>query len=436
MKKIISFIAICLTGLFFSQLWGQDTLFNPLKNGVKYNFSEDGKYSFNFGLSAQLWMRYTQLNPNTKNLQGKDISSDFDFLIRRNTYSTQISLDKFTFFTTIGMNSQTSTTSVGPFTQSKPQIFMYDLFGSYAFFNKNLIIGYGIHLYHGLSRYSSASSSRTLGADVPALAAPDVLTTEQIARVLGLFLAGNIGKISYRFTLANPFWVDSPNRPPVGLYKASDIPNNNLKSEGYVTFQFLDKERNVMPFTSATYLGNKKVFNIGAGFAYHPKSTGSLTEFGDTIIHDKLHLAADVFLDLPFTGGGALTFYGAYFKYNYGPNYTISGGTANNYKGISPAGAGNSEPGFGTGQATAVQVAWLFPKIIGKGGRMQAYYEGDYRFYEALDDPALHHNIGLNYFIFNHNLKLTLQNEFRPYFEGPKKVSYKSLSIFKMQISI
>jgi hypothetical protein len=189
-----------------------------------------------------------------------------------------------------------------------------------------------------------------------------------------------------------------------------------------------------MPFTAATYLGAKKIFNIGAGFSYHPKSTGSLTDLGDTAIHDKLHLAADVFLDMPFNNGGALTLYGAFFKFNYGPNYAFSGGIANVYKGTSPAGAGNSEPGFGTGNAISSQLAWLFPKKFGNSGRLQVYYEGDYRFYEALEDPALHHNMGLNYYIFDHNLKLTLQHELRPYFEGTKQVSYKGLSIFRIQL--
>ena len=192
-----------------------------------------------------------------------------------------------------------------------------------------------------------------------------------------------------------------------------------------------------MPFTTGTYLGKKKVFNVGAGFTYHPKSTASLTEQGDTVIHSKIHLAADVFLDLPFSGGSELTAYAAFFKFNYGPNYALSGGTANVFKNTSPSGAGNSEPGFGTGEAVATQLAWLFPKIFGKSGHIQAYYEGDYRFYESLDyHPALHHNIGLNYYVFEHNLKLTLQEEFRPYFVGSQRKSYKSLTIFKVQIFI
>lgn len=139
---------------------------------------------------------------------------------------------------------------------------------------------------------------------------------------------------------------------------------------------------------------------------------------------EELHFALDAFLDLPFTGGNALTLYSSFFRFNYGPNYHLYGGTANVYGSGPVAGTGLSEPGFGTGGALAIQAAWLLAKTIGKSGRIQLYYEGDYRFYDVFDDAALHHNSGVNYFILGHNLKLTLQEELRPYMEDMKFKTY------------
>jgi len=132
--------------------------------------------------------------------------------------------------------------------------------------------------------------------------------------------------------------------------------------------------------------------------------------------------------------GGALTLYSAVYKFNYGPNYSLGGGTANVYSSISPAGAGISEPGFGTGNAISTQAAWLFPKIFGKTTRIQLYYEGDYRFYKAYHDAALHHNFGINYFVFGHQLKFTLQEELRPYMKNGYLDSHKGLTILKSQV--
>jgi hypothetical protein len=421
-------------GLFSTNLFCQEPVVNPLEKGVVYNLSEDGKYAVKLGCSIEFWARYLQLNPGTKDFSNKPINNDLDFVLRRITTSTSIKLDRFLFFSAIGLGSQTISSSISPYTTTKPSIYFYDLFGSYEFVPTYLRIGYGLSLYRGLSRNSSASATRTIGADVPMLACPDVATTEQTGRHLGAFATGNIGLLSYRLIFGKPFVVNGTNRPAYGIGKAADVPNIHFSYEGYFAFQFFDKENNNMPFVQGTYLGKKKIFNIGAGFYYHPKSTQSINPTGDTVYHNKLHLAVDVFLDLPVANGGALTLYCGAFKFNYGPNYLMNGGTCNVYSTTSPAGAGIAEPGFGTGNAISSQVAWLFPKVFGKTAKIQLYYEGDYRFFKALNQPALHHNIGINYFVFGHQLKFTLQEELRPYMINGNMDSHKGLTILKSQV--
>jgi hypothetical protein len=433
MRRIVMLVFVLTVFSFY--VYCQEAPVNPLEKGVVHNLTDDGKYAIKFGGSIELWARYAQFNPGTKDFSGKLIDNDFDFVLRRITSSTSVKLDRFLFFMAIGLGSQTMAASISPYTTTKPSIYFYDIFCSYEFVPQYLRIGYGLSLYKGLSRYASASATKTIGADVPMLASPDVITTEQTARHLGVFATGNAGLLSYRLIFGKPFVVNSTNRPNYGIGKAADVPNNNFSYEGYFALQFLDKENNTMPFVPGTYLGKKKIFNIGAGFYYHPHATLSISDAGDTVSHNERHFAADVFLELPVLDGGAFTFYTAVFKFNYGPNYSLNGGTANLYATTSPAGAGIAEPGFGTGNAISTQVAWMFPKVFGKMGKIQLYYEGDYRFYKALNDPALHHNIGINYFVFGHQLKFTLQEELRPYFINGNLDSHKGLTILKSQIN-
>jgi hypothetical protein len=435
MNKLLALLVIMY--LIAINIYGQENPSeNPLKKGVTYKFTEDGKYAMKIGFSSQLWARYSQLNPNTLDLSGEEIDSHMDFLIRRSSVKIQASAGRLFFLSLFGLRSQTQMESFGPFSKNSPQFFFYDAYASYSFFERHLYIGYGLHLYHGLSRGASASSVTTLGADVPYLAGTNAITTEQLARHLGLFVDGLAGSLHYRFVVASPFTTDSENRPPIGLNKAADIPNANLKTEGYLEWQFWDKELLPVPFTSGTYRGKKKMLNLGFGYRHHPNSTGSVSDAGDTLKHNQLHLAADIFMELPMRGGSSLTLYGAFFKFDFGPNYLLNGSYGNTFGASSPRGAGNVEPLIGSGSGISTQLGYLLPyKIYSKVG-VQPFYEGDYRFYDALDDNALHHNFGVNLYMLDNNFMFTLQHELRPYFEVKKHNSNKSQFIFRLQILI
>jgi hypothetical protein len=426
------FIFIFTFSLF---LHGQDTLVNPLEKGLVHNFTADGKYFIKFSTTLEFWTRVLQYNPGTKSPSGDDIKNDFDIVLRRLTAPLIIKLDRFVGLAMLGTGTQTYSASISPYTTSKPSLYFYEIWGSYEFVKEKLRLGYGLSLYKGLSRYSSATASRTLGADVPMLSAPDVLTTEQTARHLGIFAAGNIGILNYRMILGKPFLVNSANRPAFGLNKAADVPNSHYTAQGYFALQFLEKEVNFLPFFSGTYVGKKKIFNIGGGFSSHPKATQSVNESQDTVTHNEFHYAIDLFLEYPFKSGACLTLYSAFFNYNYGPNYLMNGGVGNVLITTASPNSGISEPNYGTGKAFASQVAWLFPKVFGKSGRLQVYYEGNYMFFDALNDAAMHHNIGATYYILGHNLKFTGQYELRPYFPNKDFDSYKSLFVLKTQVS-
>src|ERR1043166_8050267 len=89
-------------------------------------------------------------------------------------------------------------------------------------------------------------------------------------------------------------------------------------------YQFLDEESNFGPGVVGSYLGKKRVFNIGAGFNYQEKAMFNLADNKkDTVYNPILLIAIDVFYDAPINRekGTAVNFYGGYFNYNFGPGY-------------------------------------------------------------------------------------------------------------------
>lgn len=400
-----------------------------LKNGLKINLTEDGKNYAKIGIGTQIWARYYEFNSEKSKVHDyeRNKNNNFDISLRRTFFSFYTKFDRFTVFSMIGVGSQNNQISTN--SGKNAEFFLYDTWGSYKLIDKHLTIGMGLNMYSGLSRYSSATSSKSLSADVPFVACPDLITNSQGARHLGIFATGKFGMFDYRITIASPFIknnirFDSNNKPLENI--AFDIPTDNLGIKGYLTMQVWDKESHEMPFKTSTYIGTKKILNFGIGFDYQPESTVVYTA-DDLKIEDKLHLAADVFLDLPFKDGSAITFYTGVFKLNYGDNYLLSYGIMDYYKQL-------LEPQQGTGYALNAQIGYLIPSK--STIKLQPYYTLDCKDYEALNDKALHHNIGMNIFMAGHKAKFGLEYQMRPYFKDKYFDSYKGMSILKMSFSI
>jgi hypothetical protein len=408
-----------------------------LKNGLKINLTEDGKNFAKIGFGTQIWARYSEFNTRAHTSLDADFGynkdGDFDISLRRTFFNFYYKFNRFTIFSMIGISSQNRDVSTN--NNNGATFFLYDTWASYRLVDKHLTVGMGLNMYSGLSRYSSSSSSQSLGVDVPFIACPDITTNSQNARHLGFFATGKFGILDYRITVATPF---VKNGIPESQYDSSkispvrdvsyELPTDKLGVKGYFTLQFCEKETNAMPFKTGTYIGKKKVFNLGFGFDYQPKSSIIFDEENTYKINDKLHLAADIFMDLPFTNGGALTFYTGIFKLNYGKNYLISYGIMDKYKQL-------SEPQQGTGYAMNSQIAYLIPSKANT--RVQAYYIFDYKKYQALNDEAFHHNMGVNIFIAGHKAKFGLEYQLRPYFaDGKNFDSYRGTGVFKMSFAI
>jgi hypothetical protein len=436
MKRI--YIVILLSIVSFGNVFAQDeeekTLEQIISKGFRINMSDDGKVFAKFGFGTQIWTRFMDLNPGATDPNGMPITKEYDIMLRRNYLSVYSSLDRVTLFAMLAMGSQNAHVSTNPFNpyHKTPSFFFYDAFGSYKIHKKHLIMGMGLNMYNGISRYSSGGSSTTIGVDVPVIAVPDLLTTYQNARQMSVFATGKFGKFDYRIALAKPYVASNIPTSDTASYIAYEYPNHGLSFKGYFTVQLWDQESCAMPFYTSSYLGAKKVLNFGVGFDYNPESTISFDDDGESTMHDRLHIGADVFLDLPFENNSVVTFYASYFLFDYGPNYLISYGIQDICNG------GITEPQHGTGSAIHSQLAYVLPEDwIKTKGKFQVYSLMNYRDFDALNEVAINYSLGMNYYIAGHKIKWTLEYQNRPVFDASNNLeTRKGLAVGKFQIQI
>jgi hypothetical protein len=202
------------------------------------------------------------------------------------------------------------------------------------------------------------------------------------------------------------------------LNRAVDLKTgNSWMQAGYASYGFFDSESNVLPFAVGTYVGTKKVLNVGAGFQRMPKTTQSWALSGEDTVrraHDVNMLAVDVFADLPFGGekNMAVTAYSVFYLHRWGPNYYRLVGIMNE---ASVATAGNARPLLGTGSIWYTQAGLLLPKgFMGLKDRVQPFAAYTLHNIERLKTPANSFDLGFNYYISGHHSKLTLQYSSRP----------------------
>ncbi len=427
MKKLVLGMAIIVATYHgFSQNI-PDSLFITIQEGIKLKTNKSQTLEWNVGIHSQIWMRYMQLNPNTTNDQNQNIKNDFDLLLRQTSFTSHLTFDRFSFFIQTALTPQSHLTSTNSNAPGKVQFFCYDAWGSVKLYDNYLITGAGLNMYNGISRYSSASATKSLTADVPLSALPSLSTDDQSGRQLGIFITGNIGSFGYRAAITKPFVTKAlPDTPEFGITYFQ--PNHNLSYKGYFEWHFFDKESNALPFKTGTYVGEKKILSIGFGFDFHTDATITFSTVNNFKENNATHLALDLFMEYPFQNRSAITLYAAQFWNDFGPKFTNSTGFADIYN------HGISEIVLGTGTTTLIQTAYLLPSK-NKSVRIQPFYECTYRNYDGLKIPIFHHNTGLNYYIVGHKIKGTIQYENRPFYEDNSTIR-RSLVILKMQFSI
>ncbi len=330
------------------------------------NLADDGKTQFSASIRRSRFLAYAQISP------------------------------RFLILTHFGLNNL----SVGNLEAlgnggDGPQFFLHDAWTEFKVLDE-LYIGAGLHYWKGLTRLANQSTLNFMTMDNtrPFAHWHSLGVTDQFARHLGIYAKGSIDRFQYRVAVNNP--MTSANalsggahrgtRPSDLTYTGSDSLNSdgdpvgNTILEGYFNYCLWDKESNKLPYFVGSYLGKKKVLNVGAGFFLHPNGMYNSTtgEHGNVT-----HLAADVYLDMP-VGNGAFNAYVSFMNYDYGDNYVSRWA--------------------GTGNVFYAQTGYLIPNT-----RFMPYVSYQNANYDGYDETISELNIGVNYFLNGHHAKLTLE---------------------------
>lgn len=445
---------------------------DKLKDGLKfYTDPKDSSRFIKLNMVNQVWARYTVNDPLTiVNGYGQHETSDLSIRRIRLITSGQLT-DRVSFFVQFGQNN------LNYLSGRKAGSFFHDVTADYSFIKKILSIGFGLNGWNGPSRFSNISTGSIMALDPPNFQEVTNDTYDQFVRRLGIYAKGKIAKLDYRVSVGKPFVIQTASGITDNFSgNSTAFPANvatfnvrppNLVSQGYFMWQFLDQESNFGPSMAGTYLGKKKVLNIGAGFYYqrnamafttpYTVSTGTTSVIkNDTTQTDMMLLSADIFYDTPINKdkGNAFSFYASYSNYNYGRNFikvtgpdnpatgvstalTAPGSAATGYNPITgksltnfnKASYGNAFPYLGTGNAFYAQAGYKFrDNLLGEQGTLQIYANGQYAVYDRLGEPMYVFDAGINWLIKGHNSKFTLDYQDRPYFSEDKNGSLKQYS--------
>jgi hypothetical protein len=456
MKKSFIWSALLFTAFGFSQ----GSL--DYGGGMKFNLNPEGTKYMRFITWNQIWMRSSEMNPGTM-IGDQGVTKQEDIGLRRIRLLAYAQISpRYMVVTHIGINNQTfinggasgSSGTGGYGAGKKPGIFFHDAWNEYAVVLPqekkpfSLTIGAGLHYYMGLSRMTMSSTLNYLAIDAPIFNWPTIENSDQFARQMGLFAKGKYNRLEYRVSLNKPFVTNQTPVDAITADAAVAVDNNNnarWSKAGYFEYQIFDKESNVLPYKVGTYLGTKKVFNVGAGFYTAPSATKTSVN-GNVDTHTTNLFAGDVFLDMPIGKKEkkmALTAYSVLYDYDFGPNYLRNIGIMN--EGVTNpgfsgdralAGPGNLQPMIGTGTIWYTQAGVLLPNSAEKPKvRIQPFAAYTYKNFDALDKASNQFDIGSNFLIDGHHAKVTVQYSTRPVYTASDNIDgYKGEILMQLQI--
>jgi hypothetical protein len=445
MKKLLLKVTFLL---FFLNGFSQGS--TDYGSGMKFNLNEDGTKYMRFIVWNQIWFRSAQMNPGSM-IGSEPTSTGTDIGNRRLRFLAYSQISKrFMIVTHFGINNQTFTNGGASGTSGtggygagkKPGLFFHDAWNEYTVImpekNKkfSMSIGAGLHYYMGLSRSTMASTLNFLTIDAPIFNWPLIENSDQFARQVGIFAKGKYGKFEYRLSYNKPYATNLVPTNTTSSNSAVAVDNSGItkwSKAGYFEYQFLDQESNLLPYKVGSYLGTKKVFNIGAGFYNAPDATKSSV---NSVIskHNISLFAADVFLDMPIgkkENKMAVTAYSVFYDYDFGPNYLRNVGIMNigsidpNFIGEKAmAGAGNSQPSIGSGNIWYTQAGVLLPSKTDKPKvRVQPFGAFTYKNFDALEKSSTQFDLGTNFFLDGQHAKITAQYSTRPVYSNPSTIS-------------
>ncbi|UOE38762.1 MULTISPECIES: hypothetical protein [Chryseobacterium] len=362
---------------------------------------------------AELWARYTQLNPGSLiNNQAKSDVSDLS-LRRVRVKMTYKPTEKLMFVL------QGGTTNVNMNAKGSNYFDLLDAYAEYGFSDK-IAFGAGRSTWRGLSRFTTGPLN-TLLFDLPAYATSNAGATDYTVRELSAYIKGQLGRFDYRLVLADPYTMATAD-PKVNVATFSkNAPGKDFS--GYFRYAFLDKENISTPFNSGTYAGKKNVLSLGAGFDYIHNAMWHQDLDKNTINDDMKNFAVDLFYDAPLNKekGTSISAYGMAMHNDYGPNYIRYVGTNNPATSVDPKlatlnGAGNSMPVIGTGNTYYLQVGGTLPYFNKEKKNLQLQPAVGIQMsnLDALKDNVVIYDAGISLLMNGMSSRLTFDAQNRP----------------------
>lgn len=303
------------------------------------------------------------------------------------TYS-QIS-SRFLILTHFGLNNLNSDNLTPTGQGSNSQLFFHDFWGEFAL-TKNHSIGAGLHYWNGISRANNQSTLNMLTLDNNRPSWSTLGLSDQFARHLGVYAKGKFGRLQYRVAvneaLTNTLESDPVNQQSA-VYSGKELfgKDANLIFQGYFDYNFLDQESIFLPYKVGTYLGTKKVFNVGAGFHLHPSGAAIVDSNGETVGEDVSIFAVDVFYESSINSkNDAVSGYLKFQNNQYGTDFELG-----------PYTTGNMFYGH----------LGYYNNFL----KLQPYVSLQIRTIDAIDDNAQRLGLGANYYMSGHHSKLSFE---------------------------
>lgn len=380
--KQISLLITFVICLFCGQIYAQGI--DEYTGGYKVKLNEDGSKYFRIIAWGQFWAQYNDNAPDT--------SSKLDFSVRRARVLTYTQLNKkFMVLTHFGLNSlngdNTSPTGLG----NSSQLFFHDFWGEWQL-TENHSAGMGLHYWNGISRANNQSTLNMMTLDNNRQSWSTLGLSDQFARHIGVYMKGKFGKLQYRVAVneANASTLDNRNplEDGVTVYGGRRIIGSadaGKVYQGYFDFNIFDQESIFLPYKVGTYLGSKKVFNVGAGFFLHPDGVVESSGNGANVTLFSI----DAFYDAPLGGNNdAITAYAQFQSNDYGKDYFFGP--------------------YATGNMMYGHVGYLIPGEKTKT-RLQPYLSYNHRSIDAINDNAARFGIGGNIFLTGHHSKISIE---------------------------
>ena len=393
MKKILTYLVFFLGMQCYSQY---ATEYN---GGMQIKLNDNGDKYLRFLFWGQTWFQ---------DFEGNNINDGFSIKRARILAYSQIN-DRFLILTHFGANGIYDQNLTPSGKSNDVTFFLHEMFAQYKIVPE-LYVGAGLHYYNGISRANSQGTINMLTIDNQRADWSTMGLSDQSTNHLGLFFKGNIDRLNYRFSIndANVTTLDGNSATVLKDNETKYLGKALLNKakytySGYVDYQFLEKESNLLAYRIGSYLGNKKVFNVGAGFFHHSDAIVS-NRNNELLKNNAQHFAIDVFYDTPIGKSAALTAYGKFQHSNMGGNYLQS----------NVVGDGNQISGH---------IGYLLPKNNANfdnnqlKNRLQPYLGYSYRDFNGLEKPASELKIGTNWYVDGHNAKISL--EYQHAFDQP-----------------